>query len=405
VSVVTALAIAALSWRSISSRTLWEEAQRAARQEDWAAVEAWLGRSSEPGRPNPAVLRLRAHAAWKLGRPDDALRWLDRVPPDSPMAAAVQLQRGLILMDLLRIREADSAFLACLARDPLADEARRQRLTILSIERRFEEYDHELQQLGDESEARRLLSLILLASSPPFASPTLLVPGSRPDDELAVLHRWLGADPENPAVRPLLAEQLRRQGRLDEAVALLEPWLDSHPDDLAAREEWLELRLANESTEEIHRWLDPIPPNASHRPQFWRIRGDWLSQHGRSKEAIASYAEAARIEPRDVEIAVRLGLALRNQGEAAQAEQSFERARKLRALRTIARRIADHPETPRPDLWGQAGQLCEQLGRTDEARRWFDLNPDSNRSQVTLRREPDGARQGNHTSPPPGESN
>jgi Flp pilus assembly protein TadD len=52
-------------------------------------------------------------------------------------------------------------------------------------------------------------------------------------------------------------------------------------------------------------------------------RGLVLERQGRNDEAAAAYAEAVRLDPRDVDAQVRLGLVLRDLGRDEEANRAF----------------------------------------------------------------------------------
>jgi Flp pilus assembly protein TadD len=55
-------------------------------------------------------------------------------------------------------------------------------------------------------------------------------------------------------------------------------------------------------------------------------RGLAFERQGRNEEAATAYSEAVRLDPRDVEAQVRLGLVLRDLGRDEEANQAFSSA-------------------------------------------------------------------------------
>jgi Flp pilus assembly protein TadD len=275
-------------------RSLKEQAERWARERRWDQVEAALACYAWYRPRDPAALRLRAQAAHQCGRTEDALRYLRNIPRSSPMYAAGQVQRGSILMDRLRLREAEKVFQACLRYDLAADEAQRRLLGIYGVQRRSGDYNALLWR-AERTGLRGLVTLILLAPAIPEIPAKSLVPGAPSEEE--ALRRWMAADPDDRYVRPLLARVLRDAGRSDEARQLLEPWLHDHPDDIGATGEWVDVLIDQGDFTAAATWLDPIPDPARRSPRFWLLRGKWLEGVGRVAEARASYREAIRLEP------------------------------------------------------------------------------------------------------------
>jgi tetratricopeptide (TPR) repeat protein len=354
------------NWSQGRADRLWEEASRSARVGRWDHVEASL-RAFAWHRPDDApALRLRAFAAQKRGRPAEALGHLAAIPDDSPMGAAKRLQRGQVFIEMLRLRDAEAELRACLRLNPDADEAQRQLLLILGVQRRWRDYRSLLWKVH-ATPSRSILALLLLAPYYPPSSPSVLHPTGE-DDEV-ILRRWIAADPGDPCVRPTLAETYRLRGRFDEALAVLEPWLRDHPEDVAARAEWVTTRLNLGERDAVSHWLDPIAGPARAESRFWRLRGEWLEQQNRDREAADAYREAVRIEPGDLEARFLLARCLRGLSLNMEADAEFSAIRRVGELKTLARRISADPQ--RPDLWLAVGTLCAKLGRDREARAWF----------------------------------
>ena len=64
-------------------------------------------------------------------------------------------------------------------------------------------------------------------------------------------------------------------------------------------------------------------------------RGLVLERQGRNDEAAAAYAEAARLDPADVDAQVRLGLVLRDLGRDEEANRAFLMALDLKRAASL----------------------------------------------------------------------
>lgn len=73
-------------------------------------------------------------------------------------------------------------------------------------------------------------------------------------------------------------------------------------------------------------------------------RGLILERQGRNDEAAAAYAEAARLDPGDVDAQVRLGLVLRDLGRDEEANRAFLTALDLKRAASLTSNRNHDPE-------------------------------------------------------------
>jgi tetratricopeptide (TPR) repeat protein len=317
----------------------------------------------EPGDLD--AVEVRVQAALQSGNREVALRALATVPESSPLAENAHFWRGRILKELYRPAAAIAELRACLRLNPGRIEAHRELILIFGIERRAGDQEAQLWLLHDRA-GGAIEALRILAQSTVIIPPGALAENA---DEGTVLRRCLETTPDDPWLPAPLAYFLRNRGRVDEARALLQPWLHSARTQPEIRVEDLACLLDDGDVEAAREWLERPVESLEEFGRYWLLRGDWLRMSDRSQDALESYREAVRREPRDPEIRYRLAGALRTAGLVREADAALDHHRKLVALSLLAARIAE--TAPDASLLAQAGQLCNELGRAREARAWY----------------------------------
>jgi len=273
--------------------------------------------------------------------------------------------QGRLLMQAFRPRAAEAAFRDCLRIDPGSDAARLALIAILAVQHRSRDYEAEAWSLLAHG-VEPIKALRLLAqAAPAIPSDTF----TRTADEGDVLRRCLAADPHDPHTRIALARFERGRGRVDEALRLLEPCLRQPSAPPEASLEWAACLLDQGELDRLRPLFGHPEGRVRGLGSFWLLRGEWARRLGLDAEALASYREAVRLEPRSPDARYRLGLALRDAGpEAARFLGAAQKARELKDA------VAQVPDRSRdPAQLAHVGRLCAELGRDREARAWFNL--------------------------------
>ena len=99
---------------------VWAEGQAALRDGRLEAARATLTRLERLRQPTPLDWLLRAQVATGLGRDEEAIEALEKVPDTDSMAAQAALLAGRIERRLHRLRRAETSLRTALARDPAA---------------------------------------------------------------------------------------------------------------------------------------------------------------------------------------------------------------------------------------------------------------------------------------------
>jgi tetratricopeptide (TPR) repeat protein len=170
-------------------------------------------------------------------------------------------------------------------------------------------------------------------------------------------------------LRAPLAYFLRNRGQASEARALLQPWLGYSSLAPEIRLEDLACSLDQGDVASTRSWFEQSHDQLGTHYRYWLLRGDWLCMEDRRSEALESYREAVRRDPRSGEARYRLARTLREVGLSDEADAAISYHQGLSRLSLMASRIA--VDAPDPNLLAQAARLCHDLGRDRETRGWY----------------------------------
>jgi tetratricopeptide (TPR) repeat protein len=318
-------------------------------------LATWGSRTRDP---SPHDRLMRAEAARALGRPDDAIAELAKVPAGDPSAAQALLMTGQIELRRDRIRRGEAALRAALRLDPTLAAAYRQLIYIdgmLLRRRELNEHFQALQRLGPLT-FDNVFHWCLIRSA-------VWEPHERVED----LRRFVAADPSDRASRVALAETLRQLGRREEAMTVLAVLPDSDPDARAVR-----ARIALDRGDEpaVEALLAGGPDD---HPELARLRGRFALAHGDARAALRHFRAAHAVEPDDRDTVFGLGTALALLGDREAAAPFLRASKALDTLGALITRAANPANRGDVALLRALGAACEAAGRLPEARAWYDL--------------------------------
>jgi tetratricopeptide (TPR) repeat protein len=360
------LAIAALA--AIGAGAAWRGLTRPDPDRVWQAAEANLqaGRLAEAqaGLRRLASLRpatppdwiLRAQVSSALGRDDEALDALHRVPDDHPMAARAWLMAGLIERQRHRVRHAEAAFRRAIELAPGLVQAHQELVYLFGMQLRRREVDAEFKALS---------RLTPLSHHDLFTWGLTHFTVWGPDiaDDL---ESFIAADPldrySRLALATLIVDEPEMEGRVARA---LEPLPGSDPEAAALR---IELKLNHGHIDQAVAMLNDAP--AGH-PALARLRGRVALLRGDHAAAIRHFQDALSAEPYDRVSLSELGKALLLKGDTSAAQGYLSRVKRLDDVYNLINRVRrPNQENQAPDLT-QLGRACEAAGLLDEARGWY----------------------------------
>jgi tetratricopeptide (TPR) repeat protein len=343
-----------------------------------------------------AVRRLDAPEALAGRSPEDlarrALDHLDRVHTSDPnRAVMLQVCRGRALHRLLRLEEAEAAWLEALRISPTAPEAGWHLLELYYIQGRREEARRLVWRLHEvEPDAHDRVRLLVELLRPDARPPA---PGSI----ATVLGPVVRQNPHDLHSAIALGLAMVRNGELDRGLDLLRPTVEGHPESPVAWEAWLTGLDDGGRIDELGAALDRIPPALAADPRFARFRGRVAQERHDWRAAAGEYRRGLRHDPHDAKLHYRLALALRQVGAAAEAEPLERDHRAYQAALIEARPLYEEANAiktlgvePHPELYRRLADHRERMGRRDEARAWYRLvladRPDDPAARAALER-------------------
>jgi len=255
-----------------------------------------------------AALRLSGDASAALPVIDP----LSRALPDAP---DVQLEHGLVLLDLGRTQEAVAALRRATSLDPNLVEAWRALsvgLTVLG----------DLvgaQAAGDRQVQASVCEPALIAAA------TALVEGGLPEAEHG-LRAYLATRPDEPAALRMLAEVAARLGRYEDAERILTQTLAFAPGFTAARHNLATLLYRQNKTLEALGQLDLLQAADPRHPAYANLRAAALVRIGEYEAATAIYREVLARHPHQPKGWMSYGHALKTLGRRAECEAAYRRA-------------------------------------------------------------------------------
>jgi tetratricopeptide (TPR) repeat protein len=318
---------------------------------------------------------LKAQVAQGLGRPDQALAELARIPDDDPAAPGARLRAGEIELQRGRLRRAAMALRAALALDPTLVQAHRDLIFIDGILLRRRELNEHFQALA---------RLAPMNFHEVFS--WCLTRGTvwEPYERALGLRKVVAADPDDLGSRAALAETLRQLGRTDEATNLLAILPESDPDARAVRARIALDRGDDRAVEAI------LAGGPADDPELARLRGQFALAHRDGPAAVRHFRAAYGTLPDDRDTVVGLAAALALVGDHAAAAPFLRDSKAYDTLGALLTRAANPANRKDAALMRALGAACEAVHRLPEARAWYDLavqtNPLDEEAQKALYR-------------------
>lgn len=364
------LAIALVLWmRALPpSPKLLEEARLAlVQQRDADALRlatSYLARAPE----SVAARFYAAESAHRLGRSDEALKFLEHILPEDASEQAIEAFILAANIHFLQGHawEAEQRYRQALKHRPRDVYLNRQMSFLLTVEgRRWESRPHLLELVSQRQNT--LEELILLGDI-------------WPDYALAAeLQRFRKASPHDPLPLLGLARTAARHQETASALEMLRQVVKRYP-HLVEAHAWLGWTLLQsaEGTAELASWEAQLPAGAADHPMIWLVRGMGAEQTEQREAAVRCFWEAFSRDPNYELAAYQLSRALTAIKEDDNADLLRERTEQLYKLAALLKRV----HSDRDDLARLSGgvaslaevaEMLESLGRTTEARAWYDV--------------------------------
>jgi tetratricopeptide (TPR) repeat protein len=357
------IALAALSLRHVGSvahddpAQLWEQAKAAWSSGRLPEADAILARLARQRSLSTAERLLRAEIARQRGHFDQAVAALDGFSGSDSEAAVIWRTRGMLEIERDRARSAEAALIQALALDPTLTLARRDLISLYTLQSRQSELREQFRALASQTDLS-------------FDDLYLWCLGRRldigPADLAAKLERMLHNGPDDRLTRLALAENLRRLGRLDDAEATLAPLSIDDPEVRAAR-----ARLALDSGA-VPAAKGLLSGGPADHTALARLRGRVALAEG-DMAGVGQFRIALAGDPDDRDTLFGLGQALRLAGNPDAAKPYLRAARDRDQLDLLIENARSQSRREDPTVLQAIGDACRSLGRLHQARGWYRL--------------------------------
>jgi tetratricopeptide (TPR) repeat protein len=344
--------------RATTPELLVTQARAAISEGRWSQAESVLDRLSRTRAPTSADTLVRAELELARGRVDRSVELLSCIPHGDPQAASARLIAGQIELRRHRAIRAETLLQEALSLDPTLDEARRGLIFLFGMQARRAELNNEFRALS--------------RSVPLTFDDVLLWTVSLEDiwindTILAVLQKYLEADPDDRISRLALAEVWMKIGDLDSAASTLKPLPGS---DVEARVLRARLALARLELDEVRALVSDC--RADH-VGLSLLRGQLALRSNDRQTAEREFWNALRQDPGNREAMQGLSGVLQLSGRAEEAASYRIQADRWRALTDLLQKVNTAGGPSDRVLLKRLGAACEALGRVHEGRAWYQL--------------------------------
>jgi tetratricopeptide (TPR) repeat protein len=297
-----------------------------------------------------------------------------------PTKSEALFREGQLLMALGRARQAEQAWKACVANDPLHPapariftHATRELIELYRWEQRIDDARDLIWKVYSQVDGSGRASLLIL-------SVWLELLRDEPAQAAEKLSRFVAADAHDWEARLALARALTALGKAVEAEQQIQICLKSRPDDLRAWRSRLAILSLRGGRTEIESALEQHPESAHDDAETWMSRGLASERIGNVRGAAEAYRQTIKRRPGSDEACYRLSIAEDRLGERAQAEEHRRQHQALVEAREQLRRAYDayldatrSPHTSRavlPSTFERLSESCAAVGLQREAQAW-----------------------------------
>jgi tetratricopeptide (TPR) repeat protein len=366
---------------SVGVRTIDASIARGRSGDAERALRDLLRRSPDHGDARMELARLLGKRGDYLG----CAGQLARVPYWWPSKAEARFLEGQSYRLVDRARDAEAAWEACVADDPLHPIAPRH--FHAAARELIAHYVLE----GRLVEARRTIWRAYDAAGR-TDRPAILVMRMRAELEriaheeaVARLRRFAAADPGDWEARRALALEEQLTGQEAAADREIAACLAARPADPAVWRTRLEILHRRGDLAGIRAALARLPPSADGDPGVWKYRGLAREWDGDLAGAAEAYGRATRLNPYEPEYLYKLGTVERRLGRPGPATEHSRQSQELRqAYARLRDAYLEYIEISRRSRSGdpayraaveRLATLCSRLGWKREADAWRQVVP------------------------------
>lgn len=354
----------------LAARQVWaQQHARAARaallRNDYPTAADHMARCLEVWRHDQATLLLAARAARQAGRLQEATRLQDLYRRRHGSSPELALERTMLAVQNGGFRDREPILVRMVAENhpdtPLILEALTQGyIKTVRVPEAFRSADG------------------LLRRQPEHA-PALVWRGwarehlNRPEEALDDYQRAVTLQPEDVWARLCLGEVLLNLQRYPEALEQFQWLRQRQPDDAAARLGAARCLVGVGDVDRARVLLDELATAFPEEGLILSERGRLALEEGQPEEAERWLRRAVSLVPFDRQTHHALHSCLQQQGRAEEAAHYLRQSERLDADLKRLRVLETELSRPGPaaDRRCEAGRLCRQLGRPDEAERYL----------------------------------
>ena len=335
-----------------------------------------IARSRFDGEAMRTLARLVAKRGDYLG----CARILRDVPDWWPAKAEALFIEAQSFKQVDRFRDAETAWKACVAGDPLHpippryfQGAARELIGTYILEGRIDEARRLLMrayELAAPSERVDVLIMRMRAELERVAH----------EEAVSKLRSFVEADPDDWQARRALALEEQSTENPTAADVQINACLDARPTDPDVWRTHLQILHRRGDRDAIKAAVKRLPPSADDDAEIWKFRGLAREWNEELESAAAAFRRASELNPREGEYCYKLGIVEQRLGRSALATEHLKQSRILRKadsdLNDAYHRFVDltqhsHPGDPSYDAEVKLlASLCEQLGWNREADAW-----------------------------------
>lgn len=303
---------------------------------------------------------IAAQCHARLGRVDDALHYLERLPSaDRNTSVSARLLEAELAADqLYNLTRAENAYRAALQLAPNNLTGLQGLVRLLSVCGRRQEALPMILKLVQLEQASDLLTIAARAS------------GAINDPELlsAAQQRY----PDDVNVLTGLALLAERSGDLDRAILLSRQAVSLNPSFVPAHAALGQYLLAAHRFDDLDQWNETLPPGSSDYAQTWRVKGYLAEHHGQLPQSLEYFLRAVRQGPELRDVYHRISRLLQRTPDQRTAALFSARLVAIQRLETLQDRMFETGPAATDVMIEMIDQFC-LLGRLWEARGWTQL--------------------------------
>ncbi len=333
----------------------------------------WLRQSPHHGQARILLSRVLAARGDFL----NSAKQLHEVPVWWPAKGEVLFLEGQYFLKANRARDAEAAWKATLADDPLHP------VPAASVTAAALELAKLYMLEGRDDEARDVLWKrygLAESSGVQFFLAKLLrldLEHRTPQEAAATLLNYVKATPDDWEARRALARAEQFLGQRALASTDILACLKAQPNDLSTWRDWLAILVAQKDLDGLTAAVAKLPADADRDGKCWKYRGLASVHRQEWKEAVDAFEQSLKLDPGDAEchnqlaqIAERLGDPKQADWHRKQSQTLAAASAELPAALNEALRSTRNAMTEPPPVFGRLAALYKTLGRTQQSDAW-----------------------------------